>query len=176
MALDLSTRSGRIPGLLKGAALALGLATLASSAGADLFFDIRLSDGSKQATSHFVGQVFDYEVFVQVTGADANTANDTFRAAHAYIRSAGTLHGNLTHENVEAFSFNNHSDGAIGDRDGDGDLDVGGEGTLNTTLGQIRYSAEDFTPAPTPVKIGGGTFTIKSLAGQTAVTFAISTP
>src|SRR5688500_13319399 len=92
MALDLSTRSGRIPGLLKGAALALGLATLASSAVADLFFDIRLPDGSKQATSHFVGQVFDYEVFVQVTGADANTANVTFRAAHAYIRSACTLH------------------------------------------------------------------------------------
>ena len=177
MALGLSKRSRHISGLLKAAVLSLGVAALASPAGAALVFDIRAADGSKFVSASSIGQVVNYDIFVQVTGTDANTANDTIQSAYAYIRSVGPLHGDLTHVNDPAFSVNNDGDGLAADRDGDLDLDIGGAGTFTNTPGQIHYRAGAQTPAPTPLKIGSGTFTIKDLAGvQTAITFFLATP
>lgn len=173
----MATRSGKLTRILGGMGLA-ALASFGSTTEAALVFDIRLADGSKAVTlaPSDVGRVLNYDVFVTVTGTDANPANDTIQSAYGYIRSVGGLHGDLTHVNEAAFSVNNDSDGAAADRDGDTDIDIGGAGTFTNTAGQIHYRAGAQTPAPTPLKIGSGTFTVKDLAGPTNLTFFLAAP
>lgn len=135
-----------------------------------------------------VGDVIQFDVFVVVTGTDADFTNDKFASAIGSFKStppdpSANLRGDLlldvvrtaidpdTGEPIPPFGFDapGFSVGLQQDLDGDGDIDVGSNDPSNAANHwAVRYFLEPTFDAPAGLpdgrKVGFGTFQVTSAA------------
>jgi hypothetical protein len=147
--------------------------------------DIRVASGGGQAvTATSVGQVVNLEVWVTVTGADADGSNDGVQVITGSVLSSnisgGSTLGTLSLHPVSPFNASGSSAAAQADLDGDGDLDAGSNVSSDST-GMLAARSASMTTgtdgtingASNSFKVAVGTFTVTSLlsGSQTNLTF-----
>lgn len=134
--------------------------------------DLRLAGGGNTATVTTVGQVIDLDVWVTITGDDADATNEALQSVHGSFLSTdisgGAATGTLQTTLLAPFNGTQSSSGAQADLDSDGDLDVGSNNNSSaagffvaransmTSEGQVSGSSKSF-------KIGTSAFTVTSL-------------
>jgi hypothetical protein len=138
--------------------------------------DLRLPGGGKSANVTGVGQVINLEIWANVRGANASTADEALQIAVGSLLSSngngGAANGTLTTKLVSPFNGFGSQLGVKRDLDGDGDLDVG---TNVATDGSSFFAARaGGMIGGSSFKIGTATFTVtslKSTSGQTSLWF-----
>lgn len=185
-------------------AAATGIYTSTSSVRADAIFDLRATTVNGAALSGLqsphaipdarLGDVIAFDVFVLITGTDANFTNDRFISGIGSFRSSnGGLGGNVLMDVVRTpvdengdpigplgFDEIGYSVGLQQDLDGDGDLDVGSNNASTpANYWAVRYPLATGAQAglPNGRKVGFGTFTVtfappQTLHSQTLIKFA----
>lgn len=123
--------------MLRSALFLISALTLcgAVTARATLTFELRLVGGGKTVNSLSVNQTVNMELYAVVTGAAGNSAQEGFQSGYVSILSdnTGNVRGNLTGTLVNTFAAANSQPGLSVDLDGDGDKDLGSNGTNSDT-------------------------------------------
>src|SRR4051812_37852957 len=135
---------------------------------------MRLTGGGQNVTVDHVGQVVSFDVFVTVTGKDANGANDALQIVTGSLLSSnisgGSALGNILVHPVTPFNASGSANGTQGDLDGDTDLDIGNN-DLSSVSGDLAVRSAGPTTdgtvsgASNTFKIATGTFTVTGLLG-----------
>jgi hypothetical protein len=134
--------------------------------------DVRLVGGGQSATVTNVGQQIDFELWVNVTGNNADGNDEGLQVIIGSLLSSnisgGSALGNLTLTRSAPFDAIGSNDGTQADLDSDTDLDVGGNDNNDvspmyaarsggeTTNGTVSGATKSF-------KVATGTFTVSSL-------------
>jgi hypothetical protein len=135
--------------------------------------DLRLAGSTdKEVTVTSVGQQIDLEIWVTITGDNADTSDDTLQSINTSLLSTnisgGAAQGTLTAANVAPFNGNFANTGSTVDLDADGDLDIGRNDNSNdvgfflarsnsqVTDGTVEGNGKSF-------KVGTAQFTVTAL-------------
>jgi hypothetical protein len=144
--------------------------------------DVRLAGGGQNVTVTNVGQQIDFEVWVNVTGANASGSDEGLQIAIGSLLSSnisgGAALGTTELQRATPFNALGSSDGSQVDLDNDTDLDVGSNNNDDPT-GQFAARSGGMTTNGTisggtnSFLIATGTFTVTSLltGTQTNLTF-----
>jgi hypothetical protein len=145
--------------------------------------DLRVAGGGSTATVTTVGQQVNLEIWVTVTGHDADLSNDGLQTVSGSLLSTnvvgGAVNGTLVASVEAPFDGSGAQNGGQVDLDADGDLDVGSNsGAADTSFFLAR--APSITIGGATVegtskswKVGTATFTVTSLSAgiQTNLVF-----
>lgn len=120
------------------AACSAALAVMAGlSAHASLMYDLRVTNGLDSKTKYVTanGQVVTMELWAVVKGSGPGLEGFQYGYGSVLSSTGGNIKGNLSATLVAPFNTGSGQNGTPTDLDGDGDLDLGSNGTVATSPG-----------------------------------------
>jgi hypothetical protein len=134
--------------------------------------DLRLPGGGTTATVSTVGQVINLDIWMTVTGDDANGANEGLQSVNASLLSSnisgGAAAGTLVATLASPFDGSTSQNGTQKDLDSDGDLDIGSNDNTSAdnffiARANSMITSGIVTGGSKAFKVGTATFTVTSL-------------
>ncbi len=155
------------------ATVSAALAALTSlSAEASLTYDLRVTNGLDSKTKYVTanGQVVTMELWAMVTGSGPGLEGFDYGFGSVLSSSGGNIKGNLSATLVAPFNQGGSQNGTPTDLDGDGDLDLGSNGSLSTDPGFMDARSAGMQTNGTTItngqefKLATLTFTVTNIA------------
>ncbi len=139
-----------------------------------LVIDVEAAGGVKSATVDTVGQTLNLQVWATVTGNDATGSDDGIQSAAgsflSHMTASNSVKGNFATQISSPFDAFGSADGTQQDLNGDGNIDVGSNGTdiegyFNARAGSVRTTGGTVSGNQQKFFLAFATFTVTSLSG-----------